>query len=188
MKKRIFTAIDISLIAKKKISDYINILRTEFSDLRVGWEKPEKLHLTMKFLGDIDDGQIPELQNAAANTAKKISNFKVEIVGTGVFPAKRNAKILWLGLREASGKLAEINRVLEDECEKIGFLREIRNFKPHLTIGRLREPDKSKILVEKHLENDFEPVEFMVSEIVIYESKLLPTGSIYTVLSRHVLK
>ncbi len=73
--------------------------------------------------------------------------------------------------------------ILETECEKIGFKKEKRIYKPHLTIARLREPQKSKNLVQNHLENKFEPVSFEVSEIVIYESKLQPTGSIYKKVS-----
>ena len=185
MKKRIFTAIDISEQARLKVLGYIENLRKEFPGLRVGWEKPEKLHLTLKFFGDCDERQIRDLENAAANSVKtffeseKTANFKIQISETGVFPSKRNARILWLGLQDETGNLAKINRILETECEKAGFEKENRNFKPHLTIARLREPHKSGNLAEKHLENIFEPVEFEVSEIVIYESKLQPTGSIY---------
>lgn len=185
MKKRIFTAIDISEQARQKVSNYIEALRKEFSILRVGWEKAEKLHLTLKFLGDCDERQLRVLEKAAENTAKTFfesentAKFKIQISDTGVFPSKRNARILWLGLYDQAGNLAKINKILETESEKEGFEKEKRSFKPHLTIARIREPHKSGNLVEKHLENEFEPVEFEVSEIVIYESKLQPTGSIY---------
>ena len=189
MKKRIFTAIDISEQARQKVSRYIETLRKEFSNLRVGWEKAEKLHLTLKFLGDCDEKQLKDLENAvlmsvnAFSKSENIANLKIQISDTGVFPSKRNAKILWFGLHDESESLAKINRILETECEKIGFEKEKRNFKSHLTIARLREPHKSRNLVEKHLENEFEPVEFTVSEIVIYESKLQPTGSVYKKVS-----
>ncbi len=75
--------------------------------------------------------------------------------------------------------LQKLNEILETECEKAGFAREKRNFKAHLTIARLREPRKSKELVERHLENEFNFAEFQVSEIAIYESHLQKTGSIY---------
>lgn len=185
MKKRIFIAIDISEQARHKVSGYIENLRKEFSNLRVGWEKAEKLHLTLKFLGDCDERQLRNLENAVAGSAKasfeseNISNFKIQLSDTGVFPSKRNARILWLGLRDETGSLSKLNRILETECEKAGFEKENRSFKPHLTIARLREPHKSGNLAAKHLENKFEPVEFEVSEIVIYESKLQPIGSIY---------
>lgn len=189
MKKRIFTAIDISEQAKRKVSAYIESLRKEFSGLRVGWEKAEKLHLTLKFSGDCDERQLKNLQNAAANSVKifveqeNISIFKVQISETGVFPSKRNPRILWLGLQDEEGNLGKINRILETECERAGFEKENRIFKPHLTIARIREPHKSKSLAESHLGNEFEPVEFEVSEIVIYESSLQPIGSIYKKVS-----
>ena len=125
------------------------------------------------------------METAVAHTAKIFSeaednkNIKIQIFDTGVFPSRRNARILWLGLQDEKHSLSKINQLLETECAKIGFEKEKRNFKPHLTIARLREPHKSEDLAAKHLENEFEPVEFEVSEIVIYESKLLPTGSIY---------
>lgn len=194
MKRRIFTAIDISEQARQSVSRYIEILQKEFSNLRVGWEKVEKLHLTLKFLGDCDERQLKDLENAILMSVNAFSrlensvNFKMQISDTGVFPSRRNAKILWLGLHDESDSPSKINKILETECEKIGFKREKRHFKPHLTIARLREPLKSGKLVEKHLENKFEPVEFAVSEIVIYESKLLPTGSVYEKVSGFKLK
>jgi 2'-5' RNA ligase len=182
--KRIFTAIDISDEARAKAANYINGLRDEFSQIRVGWERAEKLHLTMKFLGDIDELQLENLIRAVGNTTKQISDFRLQISGTGVFPSSRKARILWLGLKDDAGELQKLNEILEAECEQIGFAREQRNFKPHLTIARLREPHKSKELVQKHLENEFESVEFPVSEIAIYESRLQKTGSLYQVISR----
>ncbi|HEX9960491.1 MAG TPA: 2'-5' RNA ligase family protein, partial [Pyrinomonadaceae bacterium] len=74
---------------------------------------------------------------------------------------------------------------LESECERHGFAPETRDFKAHLTIARLREPEKSANLVETHLQEKFEAVEFEVSEIVIYQSELSPQGSRYTVVSKH---
>src|SRR3712207_6368818 len=130
MKKRIFTAIDISELARQKVSGYIENLRMEFSNLRIGWEKAEKLHLTLKFFGDCNERQLRNLEDAAANSARaffdseKIANFKIQISDTGVFPSKRNARILWLGLQDESRNLAKINRILETECENAGFEKE----------------------------------------------------------------
>lgn len=179
MKKRIFIAVDINDEARRRAFAYIEALRTEFPRLRVGWEKSEKLHLTMKFLGETGERQLADLQKVVAQMANDITSFNLEIAETGVFPAARNARVLWLGIRDKKGSLVQINDLLETHCERFGFAREQRIFKPHLTIARLKEPQKSKELAEKHLANGFEPVKFSVSEIVIYESKLQPTGSIY---------
>ena len=185
--KRIFTAIDISEEARRQIADYIKTLRSTFPALRVGWEKPEKLHLTMKFLGDIDDAQLKNLCGAVEKVAQQTSRFKLKIYNTGVFPSARNPRILWLGLQDEKGSLQNLNEILETECEKIGFAREKRNFKAHLTIARLREPHNSRDLAQKHLQNEFDAVEFDAIEIVIYASKLLPQGSIYSAVSKYKL-
>lgn len=182
--KRIFIAVDISHDARKKVSDYIETLGGEFRAVRVGWERAEKLHLTLKFLGDTEENQLQSLSEAVAESAKQISDFKLQISETGVFPSKRNAKILWLGLKDAAGNLRKLNDVLETNCEAKGFAKETRNFKAHLTIARLREPRESKELVERHLENAFESDEFEACEIVIYESRLQKSGSVYSIVAK----
>ena len=80
-----------------------------------------------------------------------------------------------------------MNETLETECERKGLEKENRNFKPHLTIARLREPMKSKELVGQHLRNDFASIEVTVSKIVIYQSRLEKSGSVYSVVSKHEL-
>lgn len=179
MKKRIFTAIDISDEAREKVSDYIASLRRQFPDVRVGWDKPEKLHLTLKFFGDVNEIGLKNVEKVIENTVLQISDFKLLLRSTGVFPNLRNPKILWLDLEDKTNLLKTVNELLENECTKSGFAKEKRTFKPHLTIARLRQPDKSKKLAETHLKNEFPPVEFQVKSIVIYESTLLPNGSVY---------
>lgn len=183
MERRIFVAVDISDEARGKVSDYISNLKTKFPNVKVGWDRPEKLHLTLKFLGDSDEDQLEKLEKICEKISFEITNYKLQISETGVFPSPRNARVLWLGVYGDVGELQKINAILETECEKIGYKKEKRIYKPHLTIGRIREPQKAKELAKVHLENKFEPVEFEVSELVIYESKLQPSGSVYTKVS-----
>lgn len=184
MKKRIFIAVDISDEARRKVFDYIETLRNEFPRLRVGWEKKEKLHLTLKFLGETNEKQLIELTEIVRKTAAQFSGFELQIAETGVFPGLKNPRILWLGVKDATDSLSKISEFLEIKCERIGFKREKRKFKPHLTLARLREPHKSTEIAKKHLEYEFEPSRFEASEIVIYESKLLPSGSVYEPISK----
>ncbi|HEX8733986.1 MAG TPA: RNA 2',3'-cyclic phosphodiesterase [Pyrinomonadaceae bacterium] len=186
--KRIFVAIDISEEARRKASGYIESLRRQFPELRVGWDKYEKLHLTLKFLGETSDEQLAALTKAVEKAAREISGFKLRLAETGVFPSRRKARVLWLGVEDEKGSLRKLNEALESECERHGLTREKRDFKAHLTIARLREPEKSRSLVEAHLQEKFAAVEFEVSEIVIYQSELSPQGSRYTVVSKHALK
>ncbi|HEY0426933.1 MAG TPA: RNA 2',3'-cyclic phosphodiesterase [Pyrinomonadaceae bacterium] len=185
--KRVFVAIDVSDEARRRVSAYSETLRREFPHLRAGWEKAEKLHLTLKFLGDANEGQLNNLSETVGKIAGQISTFKLEIGGTGVFPSPRNARVLWLGVKDEKGSLLKMSEILEGESAKIGFRPETRNFKAHLTVARLREPNNAVEIARKHLQNEFEPVEFEVSEIVIYESKLQSTGSIYSIVSKYEL-
>lgn len=184
MKKRIFIAVNISVEARRKVSDYLEILRGEFQDLKVGWERAEKLHITLKFLGDTEVEKIAEVIKIGEKISAELEQFPIKIEQTGTFPNLKKARILWLGLQDDTNSLKKIYDLLENECEKIGFRKEKRNFKPHLTIARIRQPEKSFELAKKHLENEFEPVGFEVSEIVIYESRLQLTGSVYFPVKR----
>lgn len=185
MKKRIFVALDISEEARKKVSQFIKKSRERFPKARVGWDKPEKLHLTIKFLGEIEEEQLQKLQQAVEKTAREIAPFKLQISGTGVFPSTKQARVLWLGVDGDIESLRELNRILENKGEEHGFVKEKRAFKAHLTIARLKE--RTSKLVTAHLSENFELVEFEVSELVIYQSELRPTGSVYSVVSKYDL-
>lgn len=182
--KRIFAAVDIPDETRRRVAEYVARLRAEFPALRVGWEKPEKLHLTLKFFGDADEARLKNLTEAVGAAAKQISGFNLRISKTGAFPSRRNARILWLGVEDETGSLRALSEILEAECERHGFARERRSFKPHLTIARLREPQKLRELIEKHLRNDFESEIFEVSAATIYESRLDANGSLYSVVEK----
>lgn len=187
MNKRIFIAIDISEEAKAGIAKLTGELKADFPQVRVSWEKPEKIHLTLKFLGDIDESRLADLKEAVKETAREFAAFPVRVENTGCFPSPKKARILWLGMEDETGSLPKLQEKLEQEAAKIGFAKEARPFKAHLTVARLREPQRSRELVEKFLQTHFEPVSFEVSEIVIYESKLQPAGSVYSVVEKRKL-
>jgi 2'-5' RNA ligase len=182
MTKRIFIAIDISEQAREKLTGFTGGLKRDLAKIRVGWEKPEKIHLTLKFLGDIDEDQLSGVKEAAMKAAAGLEPFPVTIENTGCFPSPGKARILWLGVTDQTGNLRKLKEALEEKIAALGFEKETRPFAPHLTIARLREPQRSRELAEAWLQKQFEPVSFEVSAIVIYESKLLPAGSVYSVI------
>lgn len=186
--RRIFIAVDISDEARNVVATYIDELRREFPKLHVGWERPEKLHLTLKFLGDVEDAQQEFVHAAMKAIAGNFYKFRLETSSTGVFPNLHKPSILWLGISGNVEMMVQIAEEVEREFETLGFTTERRAFKPHLTIGRLREPWLSNNLACRHLANKFEPVGFEVREIVIYESKLQPTGSFYLRLAAFPLR
>ena len=185
--KRIFAAIDISDEARGAVVAYVAKLRMDVADIRVGWEKPEKLHLTLKFFGDVDAARLLRLGTALDEVATAHKPFVAELAGTGVFPTARRPRVLWLGIQNDSGRIAKIGDEIERVSSRLGFPREKRPFSPHLTIARIREPEKGKRLAESYLQSRFASVEFSVNELVLYESVLKPAGSTYRVISRHKL-
>lgn len=185
--KRIFIAVNISDEARRRAAAHIDGLRARFMKLRVGWERPEKLHLTLKFFGDVNEDQLGQLNKATEQAASVVEPFRLSTAETGVFPSIRKARVLWLGVVDPGGEFRRFHQMLETECEKAGFAPESRDLKPHLTIARLREPERSAGLAAAHLRAEIEPVEFLVPEVVIYESRLGPTGSVYTPVFKYKL-
>ena len=176
--KRLFVAVDISDAATQRVVEYTTELRRSFPNHRVRWERPEKLHLTLRFLGDTDESLVGPLSNALTDLAAKYRPFQMYLEETGVFPTKGDARILWIGIR--SGEiLSAIAHDIEEVCSSLGFKIERREFSPHLTIARLREPRSSIDVAAAHRSCHFSAIMFGVREIVLYESKLEASGSIY---------
>jgi 2'-5' RNA ligase len=185
--KRLFIGIDISDEARQIAAQRILELKESFHDVSVGWEKPEKLHITLKFLGRTEDSQLPKISKSIRQFARMRKPFRLTLTGHGVFPSLRNPRILWLGLNDIQQTLCTLAQSLIDEMAKLGFEPEKRQFKAHLTIARIKEPQKGAKLAETHSQMEYEPVEFRVGEIVLYESQLGPTGSVYTKLEQFQL-
>jgi 2'-5' RNA ligase len=181
--KRLFIAIDISETARDIAANHIASLRRAFPDLRVGWERPEKLHLTIKFLGRTDDEKTEGINKRLERIASRFQPFRLRMERKGVFPSPRNPRILWLGVADSEKKLTKLADTVIDEMAKLGFEPEKRGFRAHLTIARIKEPQSATQLAEMHLQMQYEPVEFEIGDIVLYESQLRPTGSIYSKLA-----
>jgi 2'-5' RNA ligase len=182
---RVFCAVELPDELRSHVGERVRRLRAEFSDVRASWEKPEKLHITLKFLGDIERARIAVLSSAAARAVAGVEPFELTINEPGSFPPHGQPRVLWLGIVDVFGRLAFMQRALEEECAAVGFPREPRAFKPHLTLARIRSPHGARELAAAHRETPFEPQRFKVSELVVMLSELGPGGSRYTPLSRH---
>jgi 2'-5' RNA ligase len=184
---RVFCAVELPYELRSRVGERLRRLRAEFPDVRASWEKPEKLHITLKFLGDVEPSRVEALSSAAARAAASLEPFGLTIEEPGAFPPHGQPRVLWLGIVDVSGSLALMHRSLETECAAAGFPRESRAFKPHLTLARVRSPQGARELAAAHRETPFESQRFKVSELVVMRSELGPGGSRYTPLSRHAL-
>jgi 2''-5'' RNA ligase len=185
--KRIFVAVNISEKARQKAAEYICVLKDDLPRFAITWVRPEKLHLTLRFIGDCGDDELNKVTAAVQIVSEKIPSFSLNISGTGIFPTEKKARVLWLGVNGEISQMIKAKNLFEEEYRRSGLLGKRESLTPHLTIARIKHTGWSRDVINKHLNSKFEPVEFEVSEIVIYESRLHPTGSLYSVASRHSL-
>lgn len=178
--RRIFAAIDIGPAARQHVAAYMHLLADNFLDRRVRWERVDKLHITIDFAGYLDDADLTAYLATAQKAASAAAPFLITIAGTGEF-IKRQHGVLWLGLRteQAADGARPLSRLAAY------FKPEMKNYKPHLTIARLKEPGELDEIRTRHKMARFEEVAFAASELTVYESQLLPTGSVYSVMARY---
>lgn len=150
----------------------------------VAWVRPAGMHLTLKFLGDVEDTRVPEIAAAMAPVAAASVPFAATLAGTGVFPAPRRPRVLWAGITTGADALAALAAGIDDALTPLGFPRETRPFSPHLTLGRVKDPGDHHALLARlgtYAETEFGTTP--VREITLYRSDLSPQGATYTALA-----
>ena len=182
---RVFCAVELPGEIRAAVAAHAARLRRDFPDARASWARAEGLHITLKFIGEVEAARVEALLRAAGAAVGGLKPFRLSIEESGTFPPRGAARVLWLGVKDESGQLARLQRRLEEECEADGFPREPRAFKPHLTVARLRTPQGAHALSEAHRRTPFGPQHFEVSELLVIRSELGPGGSRYTPLSCH---
>jgi 2'-5' RNA ligase len=185
---RTFIAIDLTEEVRERITKHIETLKAASPDTQATWEKSEKAHITLKFLGNIEQRRVEDVTSALARAASDIGRFSVEMGEAGAFYSRGKPHVLWLGVADQTGELARLYSALERELDGIGFPKEKRPFHPHITIARLKKPDGAKQLASEHKALGFEPVELAVSEVLLIESKMGAGGSTYQTLSTQPLE
>jgi 2'-5' RNA ligase len=188
---RLFCAIEMPPDLRARAAAHVARLRAavEPAPLKVGWEREEKLHVTLKFFGDVSHARLDALTRAVARTAARSHAFAAQLGGCGVFPTPSRPHVLWLGIADEAGALATLQRNLEDECAAEKFARDTRTFHPHVTVARVRAINSAaRQLARRHLEAQFEPVKFRINELILMRSELGARGSTYPIISRHELE
>ena len=184
---RVFCAIELPHHICELVLRHIARLQEATPQARASWSRTSNLHLTLKFLGDIPLHSVSDLSSAAEVAVKSVRSFTLRLEESGVFPQRGPAKVLWLGVNDASGTLVRLQTELEEQCAILGFVKESRAFHPHLTLARVRNPQHARKLATTHMNLKFDPVEFDVRELLVIRSELSSAGSKYSVISRHAL-
>ena len=158
-------------------------------DTRISWVQPAKIHLTIKFLGDMDEQVIDPLLGAIEQAAGSQSPVNVPLERLGAFPRSDSPRVLWVGPSEnwergVEGKrVNEIHGVVEQACEGLGFLRETKSFSPHLTLARMKMGERHigvALATSGVLDQPLSVGSLAVESVVLVKSELKPTGSVYT--------
>lgn len=168
MKKRLFIAIEIPDKIKQKIAE----LQAELKEkVQAKWVRPENIHLTLIFLGDVLEEKIEEIKKCLA--VIEFPQFLFISKGIGGFPQESQAYNIWFGL-EDSDKLEKLQGLIVQKLEKQGFLIKERKFTPHLTIARLKQKTDLRAIIKNYQEKIWGEV--LVQEVFLFQSELFPEG------------
>lgn len=184
MGKRLFIAVDLSPEARLLSAAFAKELQERFPASSVRWERPEKHHITLKFLGSVPETEIPGVRQAIKNVGEITQPFEVTLQGTGIFPDVKRPRVIWLGVSDGNHELAKIVKNLASALSTLSFPEEKRAFHPHYTIGRIKHSGDARRVAEHVASSKFGPVTWTVEEIMLYESILSPNGSIYRPVDR----
>jgi len=178
---RSFLAIEIPKVILENIEKLQKDLKSSHADIK--WVDPEKIHLTVKFFGNIEESKIEPIIKSVESVTKTFSPFKLSVKGIGGFPNLKSPRVIWIGVIDEDGVLAKFQAQLETHFEKIGFEAEQRDFRPHLTLGRMKSLKRKDELInriERFKDNDFGV--FKVERVILFKSDLTKEGPIYTAL------
>jgi len=156
-------------------------------DREVRWTRPEQMHLTLKFLGDVPDAQVPAVCTTAANVAATTKPFDMTLGACGCFPPRGPVRIVHVSINESTGMLLRCQQLCEDAYADLGFPPENRAFTPHLTIGRVREDRTNGRLRAAVGGVRCEASAQSVDSLCVVQSVLAPSGARYTPVARHAL-
>lgn len=179
---RAFIAFNIPNDVKKAIITVRNKLKISgLGDIR--WTRPEGLHLTLKFLGDIKSDDIMSIRKVMTSAAKFQAPITVAARGAGVFPNMKRPRVIWIGIAGQTKALAAFRNTLEAGLNEIGFPRENRMFNAHLTLGRIKGPvDRHRFREALAALQPFESRLFSLEDVILFQSRLQSGGALYTKL------
>ena len=151
--------------------------------LKARWVRPENIHLTLKFLGNIKEADIEKIGGAIFESAKEYAPISLTAKGIGVFPGIKRPRVIWVGIRGETDLLVGLQKRLDEKFETIGFQPENRPFKGHLTLARIKKKINSKKLIDAIKEfGEFESETFIADNIYLFKSDLKSSGAVYTKL------
>jgi len=182
-KIRVFLAIELPEEIKRFLKQISGELKECGAD--VGWVKPAGMHLTLKFLGQIRVDLVREIERKVSPIFAAQGKSNHTISGVGAFPDLRRPRVVWVGCSDDNGSLPPLVAKLEESLAGLGFSKEKRSFRPHLTLGRVRSNSGIASLIDGiRAKADVSGPAFTADHAILFRSVLKPTGAEYAPLVR----
>jgi RNA 2',3'-cyclic 3'-phosphodiesterase len=182
---RAFVAIDFPDPIKERLLELARVFRK--ADVQTSWVRRENLHLTIRFLGDVDAARVPLIESALTGVCAVHAPFQLQLSGSGVFPNRRDPSVLWAGVGE-SEPLVALFDTLNAALAGAGFAPETRPYRPHITLARIREHKSGarlRPLLDTHADTEIGTV--AVERVSLYASEVTPRGARHIRLSAFAL-
>jgi 2'-5' RNA ligase len=181
---RCFVAVDVSAAVRAAVAEAQARLRTAAGRADVRWTDPSQLHITLQFLGAVPDERVPEVAAALAGSCAGIGPLALEVRGLGGFPGARRPRVVWAGVGGDVERVARLAAAVGAALAPLGYPPEARPFHAHLTLGRVRSPRGLGGLA-RALESAGAAAlgAWTATEVVLYQSKLRPTGAVYATVA-----
>ncbi|MEQ8786826.1 MAG: RNA 2',3'-cyclic phosphodiesterase [Pirellulaceae bacterium] len=175
---RTFLALDVGDEIRRRAAQLIKTLRSDGDDIK--WVERDNLHITLNFLGDVNDNEVHDVCQVATRAAAALPLFEMECVGVGAFPHVGHPRTIWIGVQQGSEAVCRLQEELAVALTDLGFPHEHRQYKPHLTLGRSRRGGRTRHLTSRLVElGEFQAGRCIIEEVVVYSSILESTGPIY---------
>lgn len=166
---RAFVAIELGRPALTALEKLLKDLKSQLNDVR--WSYPEQLHLTLKFLGDIDNRELPDFCGRLREACAEAEPFNLILQGLGTFPRNKPPRVVWVGIDEGASELQALHQKIDECFGALGVPRETRSFTPHLTLGRVKsganleriQDTIAQLDSQVHLQSDVYEVALMTS-------------------------
>jgi len=185
---RLFVALELDENAQALLGGYQR--RLAGLDRAVRWVRPEQIHLTLQFLGEVPDGHVMQVSRALDGLGEHEA-FEFQIDGVGTFGSLRSPRVVWVGVRMPNPPLTDLQKACEDRLAELGFPPEGRAFKPHLTLGRVKDLRAGREVSEavSNVQSQASgPLVQRAGQVILFESILRPQGSQYIVTHKVMLR
>ena len=178
---RAFLALDLSAETRAKLGQVQAALKTE--TIHVKWVDPDLMHLTLRFFVDLQPEQQNKLHPAMTEVARRSAMFTYKVRGVGFFASGDRLKVLWCGVDDTSGRLAALQKTIEQSLAPLRLAREERPFRAHLTLGRVKGPTGPRFREALAAARDTAVGRCTVTRVTLFESRLSPRGATYSVVA-----